>query len=291
MTTLRSAAGRRAPAVESLNEGSEFEVVRLLDADPLVNVTLASRLNAAGSLAPGILGGPVLGVRDRDRALVAAAFNGGNLLPVGGEPASWELLAGAVGDMRRTCTSIVGKAEAVAVMWAVLERRWGPAREIRPEQPLLVIDDAADLPVGDPRVRRIRAEDSEQYLHAAAAMFTEELGISPLSERNGFAYRRRIGALIAAGFAFGLLDEGGKVLFKADIGALSERTCQIQGVWVRPDLRGQGIGTAALASVLRHALRLAPTVSLYVNHFNEPARRMYQTLGMRQVATLSTVLF
>jgi hypothetical protein len=123
VTTLRSSTGRRAPAVESLNEGSEFEVVRLLDADPLVNVTLASRLNAAGSLAPGILGGPVLGVRDRERTLVAAAFNGGNLLPVGGEPVAWELLASAVGDVRRTCTSIVGRADAVAAMSAPILRR------------------------------------------------------------------------------------------------------------------------------------------------------------------------
>jgi predicted GNAT family acetyltransferase len=46
-----------------------------------------------------------------------------------------------------------------------------------------------------------------------------------------------------------------------------------------------------LAAVLARALTLAPTVSLYVNDFNEPARRMYRRLGMRQVATLSTVLF
>jgi predicted GNAT family acetyltransferase len=62
-------------------------------------------------------------------------------------------------------------------------------------------------------------------------------------------------------------------------------------VWVRPQFRGRGIGRAALAVVLRHALTLAPTVSLYVNDFNTPARRMYDRLGLRQVATLSTVLF
>ena len=79
--------------------------------------------------------------------------------------------------------------------------------------------------------------------------------------------------------------------FKADIGALSAQTCQVQGVWVRPDLRGRGLGTAALAGVLHYALRLAPTASLYVNDFNAAARRMYAKLGMRQAATLATVLF
>jgi predicted GNAT family acetyltransferase len=61
-------------------------------------------------------------------------------------------------------------------------------------------------------------------------------------------------------------------------------------VWVRPDLRGRGIATAALATVFAHALALAPSVSLCVNDFNVAARRLYARLGMRQHATLSTVL-
>jgi len=37
--------------------------------------------------------------------------------------------------------------------------------------------------------------------------------------------------------------------------------------------------------------RYAPTVSLYVNAFNEPARRVYERLGFRRVGTFATVLF
>ena len=51
------------------------------------------------------------------------------------------------------------------------------------------------------------------------------------------------------------------------------------------------MGSAALTSVLRYALTLAPTVSLYVNDYNVAARRLYTRLGMREVATLATVLF
>jgi uncharacterized protein len=122
-------------------------------------------------------------------------------------------------------------------------------------------------------------------------MFAEELGISPYRITSAGDYRRRVAGLIDAGRAFGIIDRDGEVVFKADIGAVSPHTCQVQGVWVRPDQRGQGIGGAALAEVLREALTLAPTVSLYVNDFNQPARRMYERLGMRQVATLSTILF
>jgi predicted GNAT family acetyltransferase len=62
--------------------------------------------------------------------------------------------------------------------------------------------------------------------------------------------------------------------------------CQIQGVWVRPDVRRRGIGPACLASVVTYAL----TLTLYVNDYNTAARSRYARLVMRQVATLSTVL-
>lgn len=280
----------RTPSiVEPLADRSRREVEELLDSDPIVNAALRARLAAADSLNPAVLGGQVIGIRRRG-VLSAGVFNGGNLLPIGGDPAAWDGLAREVAGGRRVCTSIVGRSEAVAAMWDVLNRSWGPARAHRPDQPLLLIDDVSLLPPGDARVHPIAAHDSEAYVAAAAAMFYEELGVSPLRDRGGSAYRRRVGGLIAAGHAFGIVEDG-RVLFKADLGAVSPHTCQLQGVWVSPDLRGHGLGTAALAAVIRSALALAPSVSLYVNAFNEPARRMYRRLGMEQVATLSTILF
>ena len=72
---------------------------------------------------------------------------------------------------------------------------------------------------------------------------------------------------------------------------LGRDTAQIQGVWVRPDLRRRGLATTAMTAVLGYALELAPSVSLYVNDYNLAGRRLYDRLGMRQVSTLSTVLF
>jgi predicted GNAT family acetyltransferase len=52
------------------------------------------------------------------------------------------------------------------------------------------------------------------------------------------------------------------------------------------------MAAAGLATVVREALRrFAPTVSLYVNGYNEPARRLYDRLGFRRVGTFATVLF
>lgn len=291
MTTLRPTA-TAAWSVETITDEQRREFERLVAAEPFVNAVLASRLAAYRTLEPARFGGTAFGARSAGQpGLAAAAFHGGNLLPVGGDPSSWDVLATHLAQLPRICTSIVGRADAVAAIWPTLEPTWGPPRAIRAEQPLLVLSRGEEHHPSDSRVRPMRPTDIERYLPAAAAMFTEELGISPFVGPSGPSYRRRVEGMLATGRAFGIVDDDGRMAFKADVGALTAQTCQVQGVWVRPDLRGRGLGTAALASVLQYALRLAPTASLYVNDFNTAARRMYARLGMRQVASLATILF
>jgi uncharacterized protein len=278
----------RTQSVHELDNTDRTALDRLVAADPYVNAVLASRLRAVASLHESRIGGRLIGIRDEGE-LVAAAFSGGNLLPVAGDEEAWTALARHVAQTPPACTSIVGRADAVHAMWRVLYRAWGGGRGVRYAQPLLVAEHVPAVPI-DLRVRRIRIDEIDEYLPAAVAMFSEELGIPPGGSAGLSAYRRRVEWLIRSQRAFGIVDADGRIAFKADLGAVSAQTCQVQGVWVRPDLRNRGIGTAALAAVFEHALKLAPSVSLYVNDFNEPARRMYARLGMREVATLATVL-
>jgi hypothetical protein len=47
-----------------------------------------------------------------------------------------------------------------------------------------------------------------------------------------------------------------------------------------------------MAAVTRDALhRVAPTVSLYVNDYNAPARRVYARCGFTSAGEFATVLF
>lgn len=255
----------------------------LLQRDPIVNCMLMSRLWGRG-----------VGVAEtwgafRGQQLVEVLHVAGNTVPAGGDPEAAAALAGQVrGDQRRTA-AIVGGADEVAAVWQVLGQKWGPARDERMSQPLLVAADPASVPL-DPGVRAAEPEDAEALFEPSVAMFTEEVGVSPLVGTNEAAYRARLMWLIRTGRLFCRYDEHG-VAFKAEVAAVTAHACQVQGVWVRPDLRGRGLGSAAMAAVVPLALQLAPQVSLYVNDYNTAALIAYERAGFRRVGTMASVHF
>jgi predicted GNAT family acetyltransferase len=187
----------------------------------------------------------------------------------------------------------VGRAEEVTELWRLLQPFWGPARAVRARQPLLEITqpDAAVPP--DPLVRRVAMEDFPLLYPACVAMFTEEVGVAPDAGTidGDVLYRSRTEELVRSGRSFARIEDG-RVVFKAEVGAVTPEACQIQGVWVHPEMRGRGYAAPGMAAVVRAALRdIAPRVSLYVNDFNLPARATYRKVGFRQVDTCMSVLF
>jgi hypothetical protein len=143
----------------------------------------------------------------------------------------------------------------------------------------------------DTGVRRVRDDEVDLLLPACVAMFTEEVGVSPLLGGAAEAYRSRVAELVRHGKAYARIDEG-RIVFKAEVGAVGDGVCQVQGVWVAPEFRGLGLSVPGMAAVVELARRdHAPVVSLYVNDFNAPARRCYLSAGFHETAAFATVLF
>ncbi|HEY0136559.1 MAG TPA: DUF4081 domain-containing protein, partial [Nannocystis sp.] len=231
---------RTTAPVRLLERRDTDEVLDLLDRDPVADVFVASRVRGAG-LAESRLGAQVWGYGERGR-LEALCYSGANLVPVQAGPEAVRAFAERARRQGRRCSSIVGPADAVGELWRLLESSWGPAREVRDCQPLLAIDGPPALPA-DPRVRPVRPDELDVLLPACVAMFTEEVGVSPTAGDGGALYRARVRELIAQGRAYARIEDG-RVLFKAEVGAATATTCQVQGVWVDPALRGRGLGTA-----------------------------------------------
>lgn len=240
-------------------------------------------------MEPARLGGQVWGYSEGGGQLTSLCYSGANLVPVGASQAAIAAFASRARMQGRRCSSIVGSADAVGELWSLLAPHWGTPREVRPVQPVMAIS-GPPRSEPDPLVRRVRREELEVMLPACIAMFTEEVGVSPLGVDGGAAYRGRVAELIRAGRSFARIEDG-RVVFKAEIGAVTPFACQVQGVWVPPEERGQGHAVRGMASVVLEALRMAPVVSLYVNDFNAPARAAYRRVGFTEVGIFMSVLF
>lgn len=260
------------------------QVLRVLDEDPVAACMVAARLQEYGldnRYGQGELwshGGPA----------ESLCFSGVNLIPLRGGREALRAFADRAIRWPRICSSVVGRQELALPLWEMLAEHWGPERELRATQPLLALTGTA-LSAADPEVRQVRPEELDRYLTAAIAMFIEEVGIDPRAGDGGRGYRRRVAGLIDAGRAWARFTDG-EVVYKAEVGALSRRTGQIQGVWVHPEHRGRGLGTSGTAAVANAVVATGRTASLYVNDYNETARRAYRTVGFRQIATFATVL-
>ncbi|WP_028047017.1 DUF4081 domain-containing GNAT family N-acetyltransferase [Cellulomonas sp. URHE0023] len=268
--------------------------------DAVGSVLATARLEQAVGRGLRSAGGSLWGY-EQDGELVAICFAGANMVPVVPVDESrtvsraLDAFAGLARAQGRRCSSIVGPADAVLGMWSRLRQFWPAAREVRDDQPSMVIEHAP-LVTPDPRVRRSNPEEFDLVLPACVRMFTEEVGYSPVSGPGG-PYETRVRNLMAQGRSFVRVDKSperprGHVVFKAELGAVAGGVAQVQGVWVSPDRRGERLSETGMAAVVQASRsEVAPLVSLYVNNYNARALAAYRAVGFRQVGTYATVLF
>ncbi len=270
-----------------LGDADRLVVQRLLDQEPYAAAQVAEQVQAHG-LAWWRTDARVFGYGTRH--LESVCWLGHNLIPVRASRAAVAAFAELAGLNPRSCSAIVGPAEQVQPLWALLRGPWGQAREVRASQPLLATSQAP-VPRPDPAVRLVRPDEIGALLPAAVAMYTEEVGVSPLADGAGSGYQRRLADLVGAGRCYAGF-AGDRIVFKAELAVVTRHTAQIQGVWVAPEYRGRGLASQALSALVADALRrVAPSVSLYVNDYNHAALQLYRRCGFRQVGTFATVLF
>lgn len=269
-----------------LDNSDRALVAALLDADPVGNCFVASRVDAGLlSLGPGELWGYPA---QRPRSLLHV---GANLVAVNPDEEALDAFAEDLGAWRRF-VAIVGPRDVALGLQRRLTRLWGRPyahpRIVRERQFLMVR--STESPVApDPRVTRALASDFDSYLAGAVAMNREELDEDPLVT-NDVGYRRYVRSLIDTRRAFALREDD-EVVFKADLGAVTATVAQVQGVWVAPRLRGRGLSVPAMAAVTNAIVEEGRIASLYVNDFNTPAVSCYRSCGYAVVDELASVLY
>lgn len=262
--------------------------LRLALEDPLVNALPGARLQ---ELRDSAQLGREFSLHGGERAPDGLLWHGVNAGPLSASAAALDRFGEHLAQRPGVASSLVGPREALERMWPTMAPTWeGRVREHRWSQPLLVAEEP-NRPGAPTGLRRALPEEEAAVYPAAVAMFREEVGTDPTSGDHGRAYRARVRQMLRLGRTYAVLDADGAVVFKADVGALFGPVAQIHGVWTRPQDRGCGIASRAMAELV-DLVRAdhAPQVSLYVNDFNEAARRAYAAAGFRPAGELATIL-
>jgi predicted GNAT family acetyltransferase len=278
-----------AHEIRALDAHSIDLVKILIEQDPVRHCFLAARLEQTKQSKFRPSYPDLLGYFD-DGNLKSVLMTGANIVPVNTSLIARQEFATVLNRSGRRSSSIVGPVEEVLDLWSRVSTSWGPAREVRGNQPVLSMRSNSSVEI-DHDVRYSNLSDLENLVPACIAMFTEEVGISPTINGGGNAYRNRISELVSSRRSF-VKYSGSELVFKAEIGTVGAGVAQIQGVWVKPEHRGKGISVSAMAAVVKLVLAdVAPVVSLYVNDYNEVALKTYRSVGFEQVDTFATVLF
>jgi uncharacterized protein len=217
-----------------------------------------------------------------DGAIVAICHLGANLVPSGRGAGAFAKLA-----TRARPRMLIGDEAAVTDLWEAARDNLPAVREDRPGQPVYVLERAPEP--GDSALRPATLHDLDLLVRTSAEAFLEEVGIDAYA-RDPALFEWRTRTQIEEGRSW-LWEEDGAVLFKAEASAWTDRTVQLQQVWVDPSKRGRGYGKRGMADLCRLLLVRTPSVCLFVRPENAPAIALYDSLGMRRVGAYRSLIF
>jgi uncharacterized protein len=221
-------------------------------------------------------------VADSAGRLESLCHIGANVVPSGSG-----CVAYAEAAARSGARMVIGEERAVTELWEAARRRMPEPRDDRPGQPVYALREPPEP--GETRLRPARLLDLDLLVPACAEAHREEIGVDPLHrDAEGFRWRTR--QQIEEGRSWLWLEEG-VIRFKAEASAWTPSAVQLQQVWVDPQARRRGYARRALADLCRLLLDHVPAVCLFVRPENEPALRLYDSVGMTRELTYRSLVF
>ncbi|MHB8146187.1 MAG: GNAT family N-acetyltransferase [Vulcanimicrobiaceae bacterium] len=265
-------------------EGRETEALTYLAQAPYDNVFISYLLLFdSGAYARNNV---YIAVDDRDCIRGVAYF--GRQVVLACDDEALDALA-TVGRDFRGERMIVGPCDTVRGYWKRVQGSHAPPRLVRERQPVMAIDRARLRPYERKTiVRRARIDEWMQVADNSAAMIEQELDYDPRTSSPEFATNVR--AMIDRGLWW-VGESLGRLCFYCNVGPWTARTTQLQGIWTPPEMRGKGLAASSLAAICDRLLEGSPTLSLYVNDYNQTAIALYERIGFETVGAFQTLLF
>lgn len=259
-----------------------------LSCRPAVNAFQLGWLLRYGVLARGTgLDFAWLGAFDGDR-LCAAALLAGSTVGVlsHATPAAARPLGARIGREAPTLRVLVGPADAADVVADACTGGATPRRRLA--QRLFVLDDVSRLPEAPPvDLKHAGPKDRDAVVAASLHMAEDDAGV-PLAPHERTSYVRAMETKLDERRVWSVRRDG-QLAFTASAALSSREAVQLEGVFVPPAMRGQGIATAAMTALCHRLLEGHRRVSLYANEASPAAMALYDRVGFRRADAFATV--
>ena len=260
--------------VEPLREEHKTEVLTFLAARPQHTFVMSGWIRDNGLVSP-LNRGTFYGHRNAQGQLDGVALIGHVTLF---ETRKEDALA-AFARLAQDCSSayaVMGETDKVERFLSYYKRNGQEPRLMYREQ-LFEQRQQQEIDEAVPGLRLATAAELELVVPVHAQMAFEESGVNPLFvDPEGF-YRRCARRIEQKRVWVNV--ENNELIFKADIISDAPEMIYLEGVYVNPQKRGQGMGPRCMKQLTNELLGRTRSVCLLVNQQNSAAHACYQKAG------------
>ena len=261
---------------ELLKASQQAEVLNFLSLRPQHTFVMSGWIRDNG-LVSELNRGTFYGYRNADGRLDGVALIGHVTLFETNSEEALSAFARLAQNSSETCV-VMGEAEKISKFLNFYKRDGHEPRLMYREQ-LLERRRRQSIDEALPALRLATLADLELVALVHAQMAFEESGVDPLQvDADGFF--RRCARRIAQQRVWVMI-ENNELIFKADIISDSAEVVYLEGVYVNPEKRGQGVGQRCIKQLTNELLWRTKSVCLLVNQQHSAAKGCYQKAGYK----------
>ena len=278
-------ASELAQPVQPLKGEHEVEVLDFLSAHPLLTFVMTGWIKDNG-LVSQLNRGTFYGSRNQRGELDGVALIGHiSLFETNSESA-----LSTFADLIKACPSafaVMGQEQRVSRLMAYYPADDPPPRKAFREW-LFEQRSKERVEESVGCLRRATVEEVDLVVPVHAAMTVEETGVNPLEvDPNGF--RERCARRIQQGRVWVCVKDG-QLLFKADVISDLPEVNYLEGIYVRPEKRGQGFGSRCMKQLTNVLLTHTKAVCLLTKEEKSAAQACYRNAGYKLREYYETLL-
>jgi uncharacterized protein len=273
--TLPIVAGAAmVPVVSSALPGSEERILSALSCNSMTNTIMAGFIRDNG-FASLLNRGQFYTCRDEKNELEGVALVGHTILFEAFSDRAIQAFA-ALARRQNSTHLLMGEHNAAERFWSHYADADQSPRLVCPILFLKRTEQFSEQP-DISGLRPAGREDLEHVVQAQAAMALEISGVDPL-KRDPAGFRERYLNRIEKKRVWVAI-ENDRLLFKADIIADTPEAVYVEGVYVRAEERGKGVGRRCLLGLGRVLMSRGKAIYLFVESQNTRTKSFYLNLG------------